>query len=168
MVSSTSVFYYTSQSTCTFLAWSLGCANYTVLDMLLPLLYSASSLGRPLVVITFLHQLYLPKFVYAVRTYFHALSTTEIFAQASWQHFPKTNSYLVAIFLWHHRHCSAHLWRSWLTQQQNNKCFLGVSSRPDLSMSKISRFESCFSHKIAKHLCRWAAQQKGYTGLQQY
>ena len=34
--------------------------------------YTASSLGRPLVVITFLYRLYLPKFVYVVRTYFHA------------------------------------------------------------------------------------------------
>ena len=128
-------FIYTFQSTCTFLAWSLGSANYTVLDMILPLLYSASSLGRLLIVITFLHQLYLPKFVYAARTYFHARSTTKIFAQGYWQHFPKTNSYSVAIFLWHHRHCSTQLWRSWLAQQQNNERFPGVSSRPDLSMS---------------------------------
>ena len=38
--------------------------------------YIASSLGWPLVVITFLHRLYLPKLLYVVRTYFHARSTT--------------------------------------------------------------------------------------------
>ena len=128
--------------------------------------YSASSLGRPLVVITFLHQVYLWNFVYVVCTYFHACSqqsTTEINTQGSWRHFPNTNSCLAVIFLWHH------MLQSWcyMARSTTNKCFPGVSSRLDLSMStqniKIGRY--CFSRKIAKHLCRWAAQQKGYKAL---
>ena len=55
--------------------------GYRILSMLSN--YSASSLGRPLVVITFLHKFYLQKFVYVVCTYFHAHSTTEICAQGS-------------------------------------------------------------------------------------
>ena len=132
------------------------------------MIYSASSLGRPLVIFTFLHQLYLPKFVYVVCTFMHVAqqSTIEIFAQGSWWHFPNTNSYLAAIFLWHHRHYSVQSWCFIAHSTTNNERFPGVSSRPDLSMStRISRLEGCFSHKISKHLCRWAAQQKGYIAL---
>ena len=40
--------------------------------------YSASSLKRPLEVVTFLHRLYLPKLVHVARFYFHAQSTTTL------------------------------------------------------------------------------------------
>ena len=47
--------------------------------------YSASSLDWPLMVITFLHRLYLPKLLYVVRTFMHVAQqiATEIFTQGS-------------------------------------------------------------------------------------
>ena len=98
-------------------------------------MYSASSLGRPLVAITFLHWFYLGKFVYVVCTYFRARSTIRICAQSSWRHFPNTDSYLATIFLWHHRHYPVQSWRFMAHSTTNDECFLRVSSRLDLSMS---------------------------------
>ena len=110
--------------------------------------YSASSLGRPIVVITFLHRLYLPKFVYVVRTYFHARSTTEIFAQGTFL--------ILVAFSWF---CDI----TGITPPNHDVSWLALTRSVDYH--KKSQLESCFSRKIAKHLCRWAAQQKGYTGL---
>ena len=50
----------------------------------------------------------------------------KIRAKGSWWHFPNTNSYLAAIFLWHH---SSVLWLA------QNK-WQAFSGRPDLSLSK--------------------------------
>ena len=134
--------------------------------------YTASRLGRPLVVISFLYRLYLPKFAYVVRTYFHARSNKaqpEIFAQGCWWHFANTNSYLMAIscditdiMLSNHD-------GSWLAQQQMTRAFReSLADQICRWAHEISRLESYFSCKTAKHLCRWSAQQKGCTGLQQY
>ena len=61
--------------------------------------------------------------------------TTKICAQGSWRHFPNTTSYLVAIFLWHHRNYFAQSWCFMARSATNNERFPGVSSRPDLLMS---------------------------------
>ena len=61
--------------------------------------------------------------------------TTEIFAQGSRRHFPNTTSYLVAIFLGHHRHYSAQSWRFMARSTTNDERFPEVSSRPDLLMN---------------------------------
>ena len=58
----------------------------------------------------------------------------------------------------------------WLAQQQATSAFhktlhVHVADQICQWAHKISRLESCFSCKIAKHPCRWAAQQKSYSAV---
>ena len=130
---------------------------------------SASSLKRPLEVVTFLHRLYLPKLVHVARFYFHAHSTTRLnqnLCKRVLTALSQCQLILSGHFLVTSQALSFQSWRFVARSKQMTSVFWeSLADQICRWANQISRVESCFLRETVMQLWRWAAQQKSYVVL---
>ena len=133
------------------------------------LLYSASSLKRPLEVVTFLHLLYLPKLVHVAHFYFHARSTTTLnqnLCKRILTALSQCQLILSGHFLVTSQALSFQSWRFMARSKQMTSVFWeSLADQICRWANQISRVESCFLRETVMQLWRWTALTKSYVAL---
>ena len=128
------------------------------------LLYSASSLKRPLEVVTFLHLLYLPKLVHVAHFYFHARSTTTLnqnLCKRVLTALSQCQLILSGHFLVTSQALSFQSWRFVARSKQMTSVFWeSLADQICRWANQISRVESCFLRETVMQLWRWTALTK--------